>query len=155
MRTISAYVAAMIRIDEVWLATEPLDMRAGPDTALARVVQVFGSARPHCAYLFANKRGNRMKVLIHDGLGIWLCARRLNKGKFHWGETWRGKQVQLEDEQLAALVQGLPWQRLGAALIRRKIITILSALFKNSCRFSEVLPEKRTVLVNFSFNKFT
>ena len=97
----------MIRIDEIWLATEPLDMRAGPDTALARVVQVFGSARPHCAYLFANKRGNRMKVLIHDGLGIWLCARRLNKGKFHWGETWRGKQLQLDDEQLAALVQGL------------------------------------------------
>ena len=53
MRTISAHVAAMIRIDEVWLATEPLDMRAGPDTALARVVQVFGAARPHCAYLFA------------------------------------------------------------------------------------------------------
>ncbi len=77
VRTIFAHVAAMIRIDEIWLATEPLDMRAGPDTALARVVQVFGSARPHCAYLFANKRGNRMKVLIHDGLGIWLCARGL------------------------------------------------------------------------------
>ena len=115
MRTIFAHVAAMIRIDEIWLATEPLDMRAGPDTALARVVQVFGSARPYCAYLFANKRGNRMKVLIHDGLGIWLCTRRLNRGKFDWGETWRGKQLQLTDEQLAALVQGLPWQRLGAA----------------------------------------
>lgn len=73
----------MIRIDEIWLATEPLDMRAGVDTALARVVQVFRPARPHCAYLFANKRANRMKVLIHDGLGIWLCARRLNRGKFH------------------------------------------------------------------------
>lgn len=56
----------MIRIDEIWLATEPLDMRAGPDTALARVVKVFGAARPHCAYLFANRRGNRMKVLVHD-----------------------------------------------------------------------------------------
>ena len=88
----------MIRIDEIWLATEPLDMRAGPDKALARVIQVFGSARPHCAYLFANKRGNRMKVLIHDGLGIWLCARRLNRGKFHWGETWRGDQLRLTDE---------------------------------------------------------
>ncbi len=104
----------MIRIDEIWLATEPLDMRAGPDKALARVIQVFGSAKPHCAYLFANKRGNRMKVLIHDGLGIWLCARRLNRGKFHWGETWRGDQLRLTEEQLSALVQGLPWQRIGA-----------------------------------------
>jgi len=75
VRGTSAQSVVMIRIDEIWLATEPLDMRAGPDTALARVVQVFGSARPHFAYLFANKRSNRMKVLIHDGLGAWLCAR--------------------------------------------------------------------------------
>ena len=52
----------MIRIERIWLATEPLDMRAGTDTALARVVAVFGAAQPHCAYLFANKRANRMMV---------------------------------------------------------------------------------------------
>ena len=39
----------MIRIDSIWLATEPMDMRAGTDTALARVVAVFGAAKPHCA----------------------------------------------------------------------------------------------------------
>ena len=46
----------MIHIDAIWLATEPLDMRAGTETALARVVAVFGAAKPHNAYLFANKR---------------------------------------------------------------------------------------------------
>ncbi|MFP3681947.1 IS66 family insertion sequence element accessory protein TnpB, partial [Pseudomonas sp. SIMBA_041] len=51
----------MIRVDEIWLATDPLDMRAGFDTALARVVKVFGAAHPHHAYLFANRRANRMK----------------------------------------------------------------------------------------------
>ena len=60
----------MIRIDAIWLSVEPLDMRAGTDTALARVVHVFGSARPHHAYLFANKRANRMKVLVHDCFGV-------------------------------------------------------------------------------------
>lgn len=65
----------MIRIDAVWLSTVPLDMRAGTDTALARVVSVFGAAYPHTAYLFANRRANRMKVLVHDGIGIWLAAR--------------------------------------------------------------------------------
>lgn len=69
----------MIRIDSIWLATEPMDMRAGTETALARVVEVFGAAKPHCAYLFANRRANRMKVLVHDGVGIWLAARRLNQ----------------------------------------------------------------------------
>ena len=41
-----------------------------------RVVTVFGAARPHHAYLFANRRANRMKVLVHDGIGVWLAARR-------------------------------------------------------------------------------
>ena len=70
----------MIRVDRIWLATEPLDMRAGTETALARVVAVFGAAKPHNAYLFANKRANRMKVLVHDGFGVWLASRRLNWG---------------------------------------------------------------------------
>ena len=50
----------MIRVEAIWLAVEPLDMRAGTEAALARVVRVFGSARPHHAYLFANRRANRI-----------------------------------------------------------------------------------------------
>ena len=79
----------MIRIDAVWLAVEPLDMRAGTETALARVVRVFGEARAHHAYLFANRRANRLKLLVHDGIGIWLCARRLHRGRFIWAR-WNG-----------------------------------------------------------------
>ena len=104
----------MIRIDAIWLATEPMDMRAGTETALARVIAVFGAAKPHCAYLFANRRANRMKVLVHDGVGIWLAARRLNQGKFHWPGIRHGSEVELDTEQLHALVLGLPWQRVGA-----------------------------------------
>ncbi|WP_158288001.1 IS66 family insertion sequence element accessory protein TnpB [Pseudomonas bohemica] len=103
----------MIRIDAIWLSTAPMDMRAGTETALARVVAVFGAAKPHSAYLFANRRANRMKVLVHDGVGIWLAARRLNQGKFHWPGTHRGLEVELGAEQLHALVLGLPWQRVG------------------------------------------
>ena len=70
----------MIRIEEIWLSKEPLDMRAGPETCLAR--QRFGTAKPQCAYVFLNKRTNRMKVLVHDGFGLWLAARRLHQGRF-------------------------------------------------------------------------
>ena len=104
----------MIRIDAVWLATAPMDMRAGTDTALARVVAVFGAARPHTAYLFANQRGNRIKVLVHDGLGIWLVARRLHQGKFVWAAK-DSANCQLDRVLLAALVLGLPWARIGSA----------------------------------------
>lgn len=109
----------MIRIEAIWLACEPLDMRAGTETALARVVAVFGEARPHHAYLFANKRATRLKVLVHDGIGVWLAARRLNAGRFVWPQ--RGGQVGLSREQLDALALGLPWQRLGDAGIIRVI----------------------------------
>jgi transposase len=103
----------VIRIDCAWLAVQPLDMRAGTDTALGRVVQVFGAAHPHHAYLFANRRANRMKVLVHDGIGIWLAARRLNQGKFVWPAPGINRHYQISTEQLHVLVLGLPWQRIG------------------------------------------
>lgn len=110
----------MIRVDAIWLACEPFDMRAGTETALARVVAVFGQAKPHHAYLFANRRATRMKVLVHDGIGVWLAARRLNSGKFVWPKDITGT-LTLTREQFDALVLGLPWQRLGEAAI----ITVL------------------------------
>ncbi|QJI30334.1 IS66 family insertion sequence element accessory protein TnpB [Pseudomonas sp. ADAK18] len=94
----------MIRIDAIWLATEPMDMRVGTETALTRVIAVFGAAKPHFAYLFANRRAKRMKVLVHDGVGIWFAARRLNQGKFHWPGIRHGLEVELDNEQLQALV---------------------------------------------------
>ncbi|CAB3809310.1 hypothetical protein LMG28138_06094 [Pararobbsia alpina] len=113
VRAMAAGMAQMIRIEAMWLATEPLDMRAGADTILARVVKVFGAARPHHAYLFANKSSTRMKVLIYDGLGIWLAARRLNKGRFVWSDGHGEPAVVLNAEQLDALVKGLAWQTLA------------------------------------------
>jgi transposase len=107
-----ARATAVIRVDAVWLAVEPMDMRAGMETALARVVKVFGAARPHHAYLFANRRANRIKILVHDGIGIWLAARRLHQGKFVWS-TAEDKTLCLSRAQFDALVLGLPWQRIG------------------------------------------
>ena len=104
----------MIRIDAVWLAVEPMDMRAGTETALARVVRVFGEARAHHAYLFANRRATRIKLLVHDGIGIWLCARRLHQGRFMWANPGSEARLSISQEQLQAMVIGLPWCRIGA-----------------------------------------
>jgi transposase len=110
----------VIRVDAIWMSVEPLDMRAGTESALARVVAVFGAARPHTAYLFANRRANRMKVLVHDGIGIWLAARRLHTGKFVWPSNVTGT-LTLSREQFDALVLGLPWQRIGEAGVIRML----------------------------------
>ena len=104
----------MIRIDAMWLAAQPVDMRAGADRLLARVVQVFGAAQSHHGYLFANARGTRVKLLVHDGFGIWCAARRLHAGRFDWigASASAPASLQLTRAQFDALVLGLPWQRL-------------------------------------------
>ena len=114
VRGVDARAAAVIRIDAVWLAVEPIDMRAGADRLLASVVRVFGAARAHHGYLFANARSTRIRLLVHDGFGVWCAARRLNKGSFEWlrNIATDAAPLALTKDQFDALVLGLPWQRL-------------------------------------------
>jgi transposase len=104
----------VIRIDALWLCTQPLDMRAGAERLLAAVVQTLGQARAHHGYVFANARATRIKLLVHDGFGVWCAARRLNAGHFVWLPASSTNPVALEltRAQFDALVLGLPWQRL-------------------------------------------
>lgn len=110
---------AVIRVDTIWLGLEPLDMRAGTESALARVVSAFGAARPHHGYVFLNRRCDRLKVLVCDGIGIWLAARRLHIGSF--ARVSLNENTALSRSQFDALVLGLPWQRMG----EHGVITVL------------------------------
>jgi transposase len=62
-----------------------------------------------------------LKVLVHDGIGIWLAARRLHQGKFVWPMESASQQLSLNRVQFDALVLGLPWQRMGDAGIIRVV----------------------------------
>jgi transposase len=117
-------VAALIRIDTLWMCTQPQDMRAGADRLLNIVVNTIGAAQAHHGYLFANLRATRIKLLVHDGFGVWCATRRLHTGRFVWldrspGEAAMAAALQLTVAQFEALTVGLPWQRLG----ERSIIT--------------------------------
>jgi transposase len=65
----------------VWLASRPTDMRRGFD-GLALVVQETLKRDPHCGHLFVfrGKRGGLIKILWHDGKGMCLLAKRLERG---------------------------------------------------------------------------
>ena len=103
----------MIRIDQLWLCTAPMDMRAGAERLMSCVVKTTGAARAHHGYLFANARATRIKLLVHDGFGVWCAARRLNVGSFEWPRhATDGTSATLTPEQFDALVLGLPWLRL-------------------------------------------
>ena len=104
----------MIRVQTIWLALGASDLRGGIDKLLAQVVRGFAlGAQAHHAYVFANRRADRLKVLVYDGVGMWLCTRRLQAGSFVWPREGSGA-LNLTPEQFDWLVAGLPWQRLSA-----------------------------------------
>jgi len=37
-----------------------------------------------CVFVFRNRRGTSVKILVYDGQGFWLCQKRLSKGRFRW-----------------------------------------------------------------------
>lgn len=104
----------MIRVDQLFVAVDPTDMRGGIDSFLSRVVAKFGSAKPHTAYCFINRNRSLIKVLVHDGFGLWLAVRRLHEGRFIWAEACAQGGLQISAEQFNALVIGLPWKRIGS-----------------------------------------
>jgi hypothetical protein len=86
----------MIAIEAVWLAQGHTDLRHGMDTLLSRVVRDFGAARARHAYIFANASHTRLKVLVYDGAGLWLCTRRLQSGRFDWTDTLQDQGISIE-----------------------------------------------------------
>lgn len=104
----------VIRIDALWLCTQPQDMRAGADRLLAVVVNTVGRAQAYHGWLFANARATRVKLLVHDGFGVWCATRQLHAGSFQWASAPAAgaTALQLTAQQFEALVVGLPWQRL-------------------------------------------
>ena len=57
-------------------------------------------------FLFANAERNRLKLLFWDGSGLWVCAKRLERGRFTWPVSEQG-QVSLRGEEFSALIHGL------------------------------------------------
>ena len=90
----------------VWLATGVTDMRRGMNTLALQVQQDLGGD-PHAGdlYVFRGRRGDLIKILWHDGLGISLYAKRLERGRFLWPSPSDGA-VSVTAAQLGYLLEG-------------------------------------------------
>jgi transposase len=95
---------------QVWLATGHTDMRRGFD-GLALLVQETLKRDPHSGHLFVfrGRRGGLIKVLWHDGQGLCLLAKRLERGRFIWPSAADGA-VTITPAQLAYLLEGIDWR---------------------------------------------
>jgi len=91
----------------VFVATAPVDLR-GSFNALAGLVQTHLRADPLSGHLFVftNRRRNRVKILFWDGSGLWVCAKRLEKGRFTWPRI-ESDVAHLRGEELVVMLAGL------------------------------------------------
>lgn len=98
----------------IWLAVAPVDMRRGMDGLSSIVQQALGhSPCAGSAFVFRNRAGNRLRLLLWDGNGVWLCQRRLHRGHFTWPKA-TDACFSINQAQWQWLIAGVDWQRLSA-----------------------------------------
>lgn len=93
---------------KIYVAVEAVDMRKGFEGLYGLVRDQLG-ADPLSGhlFLFSNRTRTRLKALVWDGSGLWVCAKRLEKGRFRWPKVEGGHSVTMRSEELAMLVNGL------------------------------------------------
>ena len=100
--------------EHIWIAVEPVDMRRGIDGLSLIVQQALGySPCTGSAFIFHNRPGNRLKLLLWDANGVWLCQRRLHEGSFVWPKATE-TSFAVTQAQWQWLISGVDWQRLSA-----------------------------------------
>lgn len=92
----------------IYLAAGATDLRKGFD-GLYGLVRDRLELEPLSGhvFVFSNAQRNRLKLLFWDGSGLWVCAKRLERGRFRWPEAEGGPKVVLSAEELALLLGGL------------------------------------------------
>ena len=93
---------------KIYVAAEAVDMRKGFEG-------LYGLVRDHLGqdplsghlFLFTNRTRTRLKALVWDGSGLWVCAKRLERGRFAWPAGDGTRSVTMRPEELAMLLNGL------------------------------------------------
>jgi transposase len=94
----------------VWLAVGRTDIRKGMNGSALQVQEQL-KRDPHAGdlYVFRGKRGDLIKILWHDGRGMSLYAKRLERGRFLWPSPADGI-VAIGAAQLAYMLDGIDWR---------------------------------------------
>jgi len=94
----------------VWIAAGHTDMRRGMQS-LALQVQEALKRDPYVGdlYVFRGRSGSLIKILWHDGIGMSLYAKRLERGRFIWPAATSGV-ISISASQLAYMLDGIDWR---------------------------------------------
>jgi transposase len=110
----------------ILVAIAPVDFRAGID-GLAQVCRAALGQDPMLGalFVFRNRRGTSIKVLMYDGQGFWLCQKRLSSGRFrHWPTDGGQAMRALQAYELSLLLWGGDPAHANAAPAWRPVRTV-------------------------------
>jgi len=91
---------------------------------------LYGLVRDHLScdpesghvFLFANARRNRLKLVVYDGSGLWVCSKRLDRGCFRWPDADSTvKKIVLSHEELTLLLGGIDLKQTSRRAWYRKV----------------------------------
>ena len=100
----------------VYLACGYTDMRKGMASLAMLVQQTLGhDPFSGTVYAFRGRRGGLIKVIWHDGIGMCLLIKRLERGQYIWPTSVAGS-VSLTAGQLSTLLEGCEWRALARNL---------------------------------------
>jgi len=107
----------------IFVAIAPVDFRNGIDGLAASCRQKLEQdPMSGAAFVFRNRKGTSVKILLYDGRGYWLCQMRLSQGRFSW---WPQDDHQaarsLEAHQLHVLLAGGNADAAGGAPVWRPV----------------------------------
>lgn len=94
----------------IFVGLEPVDMRKSSSGLYAIVKNHLGrDPLDGAVYLFANKRRTLVKIICWDGAGIWVLAKRLEKGTYWWpgAEADGSRELELASESLSMILSGV------------------------------------------------
>ena len=93
---------------KIYISVDAVDMRKGFDGLYGLVRDYLGQdSRSGHLFLFTNRSRTRLKALVWDGSGLWVCAKRLERGRFGWPAANGARSALMRSEELAMLVNGL------------------------------------------------
>jgi len=93
---------------KIFVCVDAVDMRKGFDGLYGLVRDRLGQdPQSGHLFLFTNRSRTRLKALVWDGSGLWLCAKRLERGRFGWPSAKGAPSVTMRAEELAMLVNGM------------------------------------------------
>ena len=93
---------------KIFVSIEAVDMRKGFDGLYGLVRDQLGEdpLSGHL-FLFSNRPRTRLKALVWDGSGLWVCSKRLERGRFRWPEQKGAASITMRAEEMTMLINGM------------------------------------------------